>query len=246
MLDLPLYVPLTFGMVVILTLLLFHTALVRAVGVRRAVAITAGLLLWTVAQSLVTLRGFYQENLDTLPPRFAWVIGPPLVIIAGLLLLPNGRRLVDQLSMVSLTYLHTVRIPVEIVLYWLYLHQTIPQLMTFAGQNFDIFAGITAPFVAYLGIRRGQLNRTVLIIWNLAALALLLFIVINAILSAPTPLQRLAFNQPNVAIFYFPFILLPAVVVPIVLFSHLACLRQLWFQSTSKDLGRQAGQATLR
>ena len=238
MLDLPLYVPLTFGMVVILTLLLFHTALVRAVGVRRAVAITAGLLLWTVAQSLVTLRGFYQENLDTLPPRFAWVIGPPLVIIAGLLLLPNGRRLVDQLSMVSLTYLHTVRIPVEIVLYWLYLHQTIPQLMTFAGQNFDIFAGITAPFVSYFGLQRGGLNRSLLVIWNAAALSLLLLIVISAILSTPTPLQQLAFDQPNIAIFYFPFILLPAVVVPIVLFAHLVCLRQLWLGSPRENLNR--------
>ena len=239
MLDLPLHIPLTFGLVVLLTLLLFHIALVPAVGVRQAVVITIGLLLWTAIQSLITLRGFYQENLDVLPPRFAWVIGPMLIVIAGIFLLPNSRRFVDRLPMVSLTYLHTVRIPVEIVLYWLYLHQTIPELMTFAGRNFDILAGITAPFVAYFGLQRGKFGQAFLIVWNVTALALLLFIVFNAILSAPTPLQQLAFDQPNIAIFYFPFVLLPAAVVPIVLFSHLVCLRQLWFGLHDKNLGSQ-------
>ena len=56
---------------------------------------------------------------------------------------------------------------------------------------------------------------------------LLANIVINAILSSPFPLQQFAFDQPNIAILYFPFSWLPTFVVPVVLFCHLASIRQL-------------------
>jgi hypothetical protein len=32
----------------------------------------------------------------------------------------------------------------------------------------------------------------------------------------PTALQKIAFKQPNVAIYKFPFLLLPAIIVPLV------------------------------
>ncbi|HUQ96495.1 MAG TPA: hypothetical protein VM010_02440, partial [Chitinophagaceae bacterium] len=38
---------------------------------------------------------------------------------------------------------------------------------------------------------------------------------------------QLAFDQPDIAVLYFPFVLLPGVVVPVVLLSHLAAIRQL-------------------
>lgn len=60
------------------------------------------------------------------------------------------------------------------------------------------------------------------------ALGLLINIVIRALLSFPSPMQQLAFDQPNRAIIYFPFIWLPTVVVPIILFSHLASIWQLF------------------
>ncbi|MDB6080057.1 MAG: putative transrane protein of unknown function, partial [Akkermansiaceae bacterium] len=47
------------------------------------------------------------------------------------------------------------------------------------------------------------------------------------LLSAPFPFQRLALDQPNVAILSFPFIWLPTFIVPVVLFTHLASIRQL-------------------
>jgi len=64
-------------------------------------------------------------------------------------------------------------------------------------------------------------------LWNVMALALLLNIVINALLSAPFPFQQFAFDQPNIAILYFPFVWLPSFIVVTVLFSHLVSLRKL-------------------
>jgi len=70
-----------------------------------------------------------------------------------------------------------------------------------------------------------KLNRYALLIWNFICLALLLNIVFNAILSVPGVFQKFAFDQPNLAILAFPFALLPSVLVPLVLFSHLASIR---------------------
>jgi len=47
-------------------------------------------------------------------------------------------------------------------------------------------------------------------------------------LSLPSPIQKFGIEQPNVAVAYAPFIWLPAIVVPIVLFSHLAALWKLY------------------
>jgi len=63
--------------------------------------------------------------------------------------------------------------------------------------------------------------------WNIISLLLLIFIIGNAVLSAPSPFQQFGFEQPNVALFQFPVILLPAIIVPLVLLSHIASLRLL-------------------
>jgi hypothetical protein len=128
----------------------------------------------------------------------------------------------------SLTIISIVRIPVELVLYWLSVHKAVPELMTFAGRNFDIFAGLTAPIVYYACFKVSKVsNKTLLLVWNIISLGLLLNIVINAVLSAPFRFQKFAFDQPNIAILYFPFIWLPCFIVMVILLSHLASIRKL-------------------
>jgi hypothetical protein len=102
-----------------------------------------------------------------------------------------------------------------------------PQLMTIEGRNFDILSGLTAPVVYYFAFVKNKLGAKTLLAWNFICLAILVFTVTNAILSAPTPFQQFAFDQPSVAVLYFPFTWLPAIVVPLVYFSHLVCIRRL-------------------
>jgi hypothetical protein len=66
-----------------------------------------------------------------------------------------------------------------------------------------------------------------ILVWNFICLALLANIVINALLSTPFPFQQFAFDQPNIAILYFPFNWLPTFIVPVVLFGHLLSIRRL-------------------
>jgi hypothetical protein len=124
-----------------------------------------------------------------------------------------------------LTFLHIVRFPVELVLYWLFIYNQIPEVMTFEGRNFDILSGLSAPFIAYWAYVKRNLDRKWIILWNVICLVLLINIVTTAILSAPTPLQQIEFDHPNKGVFYFPFIWLPCMIVPLVLLSHILCIR---------------------
>jgi hypothetical protein len=143
---------------------------------------------------------------------------------------------VSRLPLKTLTVLHIIRIPVEIVLHWLFQNGQIPQLMTFEGRNFDLSFRFNRASDLLAGVRGGKTNRPLLIVWNLIALGLLINIVTHAFLSFPFPLQQLAFDQPNRSVLYFPFVWLPTIVVPIVLFCHLASLWQLFSESKIKTL----------
>lgn len=216
----PLYIPVVFIATTILTLFFLY----KSSRSSRAVTIIA--LLWLAIQAVIGLSGFY-TNTHTMPPRFILAIGVPLLAIIPLFITPRGRAFLDNWDLHGLTWLHVVRVPVELVLYWLFLYRQIPQLMTFEGINYDILSGITAPVMAVLafGIRRW--GRIALLIWNFICLGLLFNIVVHAILSAPLPFQQLAFDQPNVAVLYFPYVWLPAFIVPVVLLAHLIAIRKL-------------------
>lgn len=122
--------------------------------------------------------------------------------------------------------IHILRIPVELILYQLYLQDKIPKLMTYKGWNFDILVGISALLIlVYLFSFKGKLNKNLFIIWNGIGLAFLLIIISLGILSSPLPIQQFAFDQPNIAILEFPYCFLPTCVVPIVLISHVLLIR---------------------
>lgn len=216
----PTIIAVAFATITFITLLLLWSA---ARWARTAVIAT---LAWTILLGAVAITGFFTVT-SGMPPRFVPVLAVPLLAIAALFGTRKGRAFVSGLDPGVLVLLNTIRIPVELVLYGLFIHGAVPELMTFTGRNWDILSGITAPLIWWFGYRKCILPRAALIWWNVMCLALLFNIVINAILAAPFDFQQQAFDQPNVAIFYFPYVLLPGVVVPIVLFSHLALLRSL-------------------
>ena len=229
--NLPLYISLTFVLTTIATLLLFYWTVKKstAESVRqKANIILFGFSIWLVLQLVLTITHVYSSNTSFMPPKLIlFGILPTLLSITIMFVTPKGRLFIDSLSLLNLTYLNIIRIPVELVLFWLFLNKAIPQLMTFEGRNFDIIAGITTPFLAYFGIVKGKCNRQIILLWNYLCIALLMNIVVNAVLSAPFPFQLFAFDQPNIAVLYFPFSWLPTFIVPVVLFGHLVSIRQL-------------------
>lgn len=181
---------------------------------------------WLFFTAILSIYGFYSDT-SRFPPRVFSVGALPGMIVSFVYLGFFRRSFIDKLPLRVLTMLHVVRIPVELVLFWLYGAALVPKAMTFEGANFDILSGLTAPFVAWLAFRGGRTNRPLLIVWNAVALVLLFVIVGTAVAAFPSPMQQIAFDQPNRAIIDFPFIWLPAIVVPVVFFAHLASLSQL-------------------
>lgn len=180
---------------------------------------------YTIAQYAIGATGFYQ-NTDALPPRFFLNILPGIVAIFWLFFSKSGKSLLAGLNHEKLVLVHLVRVPVELVLYGLFVSSQIPQIMTFEGNNFDIIMGLTAPAIWYFGYGRGMISPGLIKIWHYVGLLLLINIVATAILAAPFPFQQIAFEQPNIGILQAPFNLLPAVVVPLVVAAHFIGLRK--------------------
>src|ERR1035438_4876567 len=146
--NLPLYITIVFVLTTVLALLIFHYAMLNSTSdnsVGNAKIILSILSFWLVIQAVISLNEFYARDTTSIPPRFAFAIIPPFITILILFLTKRGLVFIDNLPLLNITYLNIVRIPVEIVLYWLFLYKAVPRLMTFEGKNFDIISGITAP-----------------------------------------------------------------------------------------------------
>lgn len=215
------YIVITFVISVILTYLLFIAA------TKNKFLPSIVIFIWLAITGLLAISGFFKDSAG-MPPKFTLAVAPALLFILAIFITKQGKNFINNLNLKSLTILHIVRVPVEVVLYWLAVNKAVPELMTFEGRNLDIVSGITAP-VIYLICFKGEKirNRQLLLIWNIICLGLLFNIVTNAILSAPFAIQKLAFDQPNIAVLHFPFVWLPSFIVIIVLFSHLVVIRSL-------------------
>ena len=217
----PSYVLIVFVLTTIAAIgILFQAVKLRAANSPGAKLLFFAVSFWFILQGILGIGGFFR-NAGSFPPRVFSVGVLPAILFIAVLFIFFRRDLIERLSLKTLTLLHLIRAGV------------VPQLMTFEGRNFDILSGITAPIIYFFAFRERGVNRTFLIVWNLVALLLLFNIVSIAALSLPSPMQKLALDQPNIAVTFFPYNWLPSVVVPIVLFAHLA---SLWILFKRRDL----------
>ena len=227
--DLPGYIGLVFLATTIATIsFLFFAVRLTATNTSKKISLITLMLLsaWMLSTFVLARSGFFHQP-TALPPRMFFGFLPPLLTIVCLLVIPQSRRFMERIPITVLTYTHIIRVPVEMVLWWLATYEVAPYLLTFEGVNYDILSGVTAPFVAifFVGVKRK--NRIAAMMWNVAALGLLINVVGHAVLSIPSPIQAISFDQPMLAVLHPPYIWLPTVVVPIVLWSHMVGLLQL-------------------
>lgn len=207
---------LVFIVITILSLVLFYFG----TGKDRGVLLFS--TLWLIIIGSLAYIGYF-ENTTAKPPRFLLVIIVAIGLSVALYKLAS-RNIIDVRYLVAV---HMLRLPVELVLYHLFLLKLVPVIMTFEGWNFDIIMGISAVFIlAYMLLTKKTLSKNFSLLWNLAGLLFLTTIVVIAILSSPLPVQQLAFDQPNIAVLKFPFVYLPAYVVPVVYLSHILSLKK--------------------
>jgi uncharacterized membrane protein len=228
--HLPFLIPLLFILITFCTISVFYFAS----GKQSTLLVI--FLCFLVIQAILGLMGFFTQT-EGIPPRLAFLVAPPFLLILGMFIFKKGHAYLDRFDIATLTILHSIRVGIEIILYALFLYKAVPGLMTFEGRNLDIISGLTAPLVYYFGYKKRKLSNRAILTWNILCLAILLVTVITAILSAPTPIQQWAFDQPMIAILYFPFVWLPGIIVPIVILSHFTAIRTLskTFQSKKQQ-----------
>ncbi len=101
------------------------------------------MLVWILIQSALGIPEFYTDP-NSMTMRFPLLLLPPLIFIVACFFTKKGKAFIDGLPAGTLTVFHTIRIPVELVLFWLFVNKSIPEAMTFDGRNFDIISGLTA------------------------------------------------------------------------------------------------------
>ncbi len=225
--HLPTYVSLIFIATTFLTIGFLFYAVRQSGPQTLAAKLIVGLIsFWIFFTASASLSGFY-VNPESMPPRIFLFGAFPAIVVIIIYFVFFKSSFIERLPLKTLTLTSIVRIPVEFVIYWLYQNGQMPQVMTFTGRNFDIISGFAAVLIYFFAFRNNRTNRKLLIVWNVCGLALLANIVITAVLAVPSPIQQIAFETPNRAVLYFPFVWLPSIIVPIVLFSHLASLWKL-------------------
>jgi hypothetical protein len=186
-------------------------------------------MLWFSVIGTLAMRGFFAD-FTSLPPHLLLALLLPAVAFAIFSVsskaIPEG---LGEMPVYWLIAFQTFRVVVEIVLFRGYKAGAIPVQMTFYGRNFDILVGLTAPLAAWLSSKLYARNRSIAfgIVWNIAGLISVMNIAIVAVLSMPTPLRYFMNDPPNTLLAYFPFIYLPAVLVPAAYIAHLLSIRQL-------------------
>lgn len=187
--------------------------------------------LWTVFVLAVSSTGFFSD-FSSFPPRIMIVLVVPLIT---LILVSFRSKAVDELLQVipsrNILRLQVFRVFVEILLWACFVQNLLPVQMTFEGRNFDILSGVLGIVAAYSFTE----NRKARYAYNFIGLGLLINIVTVAILSMPTPF-RVFMNEPsNTLVTKVPFILLPAMLVPLAYGLHFLSLRQLKLTAKTRD-----------
>jgi hypothetical protein len=198
-----------------------------AAGRRRAGGTLLLLGGWLGVMGILAANGFFDTFLTRFPPPFALALLPPWITIFCCIAIPPLRSYLAVTPMSWLIGYQVFRVGIEYVLWDLYHQGLMPRAMTFEGQNIDLLVGITAPLIALLVARQYAWTRLLALAWNGMALLILLNTIRVAFQSFPGIFYDPAMQPPNTIVSQFPFIWLPAFVVPVALLGHAIALAQV-------------------
>ena len=184
------------------------------------------LFAWLIYSSAAAFNGTLLDFSST-PPKIFLIVIPASLIVIYLSISTNVNRLLTVIPAEWLVYVQSFRILMELGLWLLYTRKIIPVQMTFEGLNYDILIGLSALLIGYYTLVTEKWPRIIALLWNFAGLLLVTNIFIVSFLSTPSPLRQF-FNEPaNTIVSYFPFVLIPAFIVPFAYLMHILSIKQI-------------------
>ncbi|MFK8003383.1 MAG: hypothetical protein AB8H86_27680 [Polyangiales bacterium] len=165
-----------------------------------------------------------------------WVLDPEAFVLTALTLLslnitalaiafrPIGLGMGAAFPVGAWVLFHAFRLPLEYLLTVWHEAGTIPEQITWSGQNFDVATGILALVLGPVLLRWP--NKKLALAFHIVGLALLFNVARIAVLSAPgAPID--VFDEPVLLAFHVPFIWIVPFAVVAALFAHVIALRAL-------------------
>ena len=192
-------------------------AVAWASGSRR---LAFAILMWMLTAAALAHAGVLR-HFNALPPPMGLFIFSGLIatVVIGR---SNWVQRLVEMPMAVLIGAQSFRIVVEILLHQSSELGLAPPQMTWSGCNFDVITGVTAlllaPFARVVSPRW-------IFLWNCMGLLLLTVVVSIAIVSFPTPFQKM--RPDNTWVADFPYVWLPAILVTTALLGHIILFRKL-------------------
>jgi hypothetical protein len=194
--------------------------------IRRSLLMRIGALLgtWLLAVTAAAVAGAW---LDPGVPRALGYLVPALAL--SLVLWRAGwlQAAVQTLSPSAIPWLQTLRIGGGLTLFAAWASGLAPWGWVSTAGTGDILVGIGAAGVAFLLGTGLSWARTAAQVWNVFGLVDMAHTLVRGLLSSPGPQQRIFEMPPNLVPAVFPFLYLPAFIVPLTILLHLLSLWQL-------------------
>jgi hypothetical protein len=195
---------------------------------RTTFAIIAGLAFWLVYVGLFSSLG-YMRDVSLRPPGIVWIVGPVVLFVVLVLVRSSiGVSVAVAIPLWLILGFQTFRIGVEFLIHRLWEDGLVPKLLTYAGGNFDMFIGLSAPIIAWIATR-GRLGLRLAMGWNVLGLLSLTNAAASAVLTGP--LKLISTEVPNVAMGLFPYTFIPGFFAPLAVTLHVLAIRAIAAQS---------------
>jgi hypothetical protein len=202
---------------------------------KTSIALTFALLTaWLAASAVIAFNGTLLD-FAAVPPKLMLVVIPPALAVIYISSSARVSRMLGVIPRAWLVYIQAFRIFIELGLWLLFINNIIPVQMTFEGLNYDVLIGLSALLIGYYCLSARKWPRIAAVLWNIAGILMVTNIFIIALLSAPGPLRQF-YNEPaNTMVAYFPFVWLPAFIVPFAYLMHILSIKQIL--KSSPDAG---------
>ena len=183
--------------------------------------------------------GFF-SRVDLLPPPFVLLVSfnLGLVMAVGMGYVGSiGNTLVRSLPVETLVALQIFRLPLELLMLRAAYLGIMPMEFSMLGYNLDVLTGLGALLISMYCAWTWSLPLRAIWLWNAMGIGSLLAIGVLAALTSPNiHAFGLDAQHINSWVLYFPYSLLPTVLVSFAVFGHVLLTRKLLLQKNLSPL----------
>lgn len=194
---------------------------------RIAGGLTAVTIAWLAIVFLLTARGTLAAQPTPSVPVIAFALAVPIIVGSWALAVSGSlRRFVGAIPQPWLVGAQLYRI-LGFVFVVAYLEHHMPAVFALPAGIGDVIVGLTAPLAAYALLKSPRWGVLAARAWNALGIADLVLAVSLGFLSSPSAFEVLSKSAPNAAVSRFPFVLVPAFLVPVSILLHVFSLWRL-------------------